>query len=232
MVAKHKLILYLLLLFFCSSCSNYVPLRVKKNFTFCFNPATNYTNSKIQLNGYYVSVEPFERPHYDIKTGKQVSSTLDTLYTNMMFFSNGLVVTRFMGLYCGTCDIESNSQFLIDVSQNKVSETRAFYNGFNWGVYKIDGDTIKLQCVNHQYWPDSYWHLLEHWFLINADGSLVPIKVKDLIGNKVLNEEPIKPVYKFVETNIQLSPDTWLKNKEWFWCNKEKFKAWKKKNKK
>lgn len=89
MVVQHILGLYLLLLFCCSSCSSQVPLRVKRNFTFCFNPATNYTNSKIQIKGYYVSVEPFERPHYDIKTGKKVSSALDTTYTNMIFFSNG-----------------------------------------------------------------------------------------------------------------------------------------------
>lgn len=218
MVIKHIPGFYLLMLFFFSSCISQVPLRVKRNLTFCFNPAADYTNSKIQLNGYYVSVKPFERPHYDIKTGKKVSSTLDTIYTNMMFFSNGLVITGFTGLNCGNCDIESNIQFLIDVSQNKVSETKAFYNGFNWGVYKIDGDTIKMQCVNHQYWSNPYWYLFEHWFLINEDGSLLPIYSKNLIDNTILNEKPIKSIYNFIETNIQLPSDTWLKNEEWFWC--------------
>ncbi len=75
MVVKQILGLYLLLLFCCSSCSSQVPLRVKRNFTFCYNSATNYTNSKIEIKGYYVSVEPFERPHYDIKTGNRLGST-------------------------------------------------------------------------------------------------------------------------------------------------------------
>ncbi len=156
---------------------------------------------------------------------------MDTIYTNMLFFPDGLVVTGFTGLNCGNCDIESNNQFLKNVSQNKQPETSLFY-GNNWGIYIITDDTVKVQVVNSQSWPNPYWYLFEHWFLINADGSLSPIYSKNLIDNKILNENPIKPIYKFIKTKIQLPSDTWLKKEEWFWCDKEEYKAWKKENKK
>jgi hypothetical protein len=209
-----------------------VPLRVRKNFTLCYDSSTNYSNSKIKLNGYYVNIEPFERPHYDLKTGEKKGSTLDTIYTNIMFFSDGLVIRGFNGLNCGNCDIFSNSQLLFDVSQNKKLETESFYNGFNWGIYTIEGDTIKLHILNHPPRFNPYWHLFEQWYLINNDGSLSPIYSKNLIDGRVSALASItRDTFKFIETNIILPSDTWLKKEEWFWCDKEKYRAWKKERK-
>lgn len=221
-MVKHYL---LLSSFFCfsllNSCKGQVPLRVKENFSECYNFQDKYYDTKIKFSGYYVNVEPFERRHYDSKTGKMFGTTLDTIYANIIFFSDGLVVTGFSGLNCGNCDIETNSQFISDVSQNKVPEKDSFYNGFNWGLYRIFGDTIKIQVVNHPPRFNPYWYLFEHWYLIKKDGTLFPIYSKNLIDDKVLEKTETTISYRHIETNILLPSETWLKKEKWFWCNEE-----------
>ncbi|HRP91178.1 MAG TPA: hypothetical protein PKX92_14205 [Edaphocola sp.] len=195
---------------------------MKKNFTFCYDNATGYSHSTIKLNGYYVNIEPFERVQYDNKTGTKISSVIDTIYNNILFFSDGVVVIGFGGLNCGNCEIQSNNQFLSDISQNKPEEAESFYNGFNWGIYKIDRDTVKLQVVNHPPKFNPYWHLFEYWYLINKDGTLQPIYSKNLIDGRLSKKNQRHPqTYQFIETNLHLKSNTWLKREKWFWCDEK-----------
>jgi len=180
-----------------------------------------------------VNIEPFERPYYDLKTGKKTGTTKDTTYNNMMFFSDGIVVRGFVGINCGNCDIESNNQFLFNISQSNENEKNVFYNGFKWGIFRIFGDTIKMQTVNDQPRFNPYWYLFEQWYLINNDGSLSPIYSKNLIDGRVSAlASKTRDTFKFIETNIILPSDTWLKKEEWFWCDREKYREWKNDNKK
>ncbi|GAB4450519.1 MAG: hypothetical protein OHK0036_09350 [Bacteroidia bacterium] len=208
-------------------------MRVKKNFTFCYDPLTDYSHSKLNFKGYYVRVIPFERPHYDWKTGKKIGSTKDTIYSNMLFFDNGLFVRRFKQVGCGNCDIKSNTEYLWDVKNNKQPSTDLFYTTFVWGLYKIEGNIVKTQSVNRQSWPNPYWYLVEIGYEITDGNTLVQLYSKDLIENKELspNSDDTIP-FQFIETNILLPSDTWLKGEKWFWCDKEEYKKWKREKRK
>ena len=115
-MVRYKLIFSLLLFGCFYSCSNYVPNRIKKNFSYCYQSDLNLSQSKIKFNGYYSYAEIFERTHYNINTGKKELSVLDTSYINIMFFPDGVFVLGFKGIDCGNCDIESNNEFLKNVS--------------------------------------------------------------------------------------------------------------------
>ncbi|HNW98228.1 MAG TPA: hypothetical protein PKK00_07460 [Bacteroidales bacterium] len=214
------------------SCAGIVPIRVKKNFTLCYDSNANNNHSKIQMNGYYMFINNY-RYTYDYNGKLTDTVPCNPTYHRIIFFKDGIVVKgQFGGLKCANCDTETTNQFLKMVSQNKQPETSVFY-GYNWGVYKVIGDTIKMQTVNSQTWPNPYWYLFENWYLINNDSSLSPIYSKNLIDDKeIRGDAEIPKTYKFIETNLQLPSDTWLKKEKWFWCNKEDWKIYiKNKNK-
>jgi len=215
------------LFFIFSACGFRVPSRVKKNFSFCYDSTTYYSNSKLNFNGYYVSSSLFDSPLHDWKTGKTTYEKV-TLHSNIMFFSDGIFINSFIG---GN-DIASSSLFLENVSKNIKLETDIFYNKFKWGMFKIEGDTIKTQFVNRPSLLIAYWHLIEIWYKIRDGNKLEEIYINNSIENKELdqNSKTIEP-FDFIETNFKLNSNTWLKNEKWFWCDDNEYKQWKQKQK-
>ncbi len=221
MLVLNRLVFYISVVFLMNSCSNYVPPRVKKDFTYCFNPALDYSNSKVKFNGYFVKTIPFQRPIYN---NNNTTYELDTIYSNIMFFKNGIFVERFKQLGCGNCDIAENTQFLMEINQDNVTATTSFYDRFNWGIYLVNLDTIKTQSVNHQTWPNPYWNTVEVWYKIVDNETLVEIYGKNLSDNRKLPSFPSDSIsYHFIETNLSIKPDTWLKKEKWFWCDEKEF---------
>lgn len=222
-----RLILCMCVLYCFTACSSQVPLRVRKNFTFCYDSIINYSNSIARLDGYYVKAKPFERIQYDWKTGNKVGAIKDTIYSNIMFFNDGVFVKEFQQLICNNCKgVEDKTSYLKSLENNEHSKTDLFYNGFKWGIYRVEGDIIKTQSVNRQSWPNPYWYLVEVWYKI-SDDRLIEIYSKDLIDDEELVIKVDNIPFDFIETGLILPSNTWLKKEKWFWCDEEQYKEWK-----
>jgi hypothetical protein len=151
----------------------------------------------------------------------------------MMFFADGIFVREFEQLICNSCaDLDDKIQYLRNLENNKEGKVSLFYNSFVWGVYKIEGNTVKTQSTNRQSWPNPYWDLFEQWYLIKENGTLELVYTKNLIDGRYSSEKQnTYDTYDFIETNLNLTSDTWLKNEKWFWCDEEQYKKWKEKQK-
>ena len=230
MVIRNIFGLFLFLFSFCYSCNSQVPLRVRKNFKFCYDTTVNYSQSYIKLNGYYLlKYPPYQIVNYD-NHGIKIVYDKDTTFVNLMFFQDGVFVLG---------ETKSNRTFyeidyLKKIEQKIQPESEQFYNGQYWGIYRIEGDTLKMQYISHQPKYNPYWALTGVWYEMRNENTLKVLYTKDYThdnrGAKTDDENIV--VLEFIETNIQLPSDTWLKKEEWFWCDKEKFNAWKKEKKK
>ncbi|WP_238426164.1 hypothetical protein [Capnocytophaga genosp. AHN8471] len=99
-----------------------------------------------------------------------------------------------------------------------------------YGLYKISGDTIKMMTVNDQVWPNPYWYHSEYWYIISGD-TLKTILDKSYTHDNPTNKvEPMATIH-FIEKNISVTPDVWLKRKKWFWCNSQEYEKYMKKRK-
>ncbi len=221
MVVRFKLCLFFFLACFCHSCNSQVPLRVKKNFKFCFNPTVNYSQSGIKLNGYYILKKPpYKVVNYDNR-GSKIEYSVDTTFSTIMFFQDGVFVLG---------DTKTNRTFyeidyLKKVEQQKLPEYEQFNDGYYWGIYKIAGDTMKLQYISHQTLLNPYWVLIEVWYKMLDENTLKVVYAKDYMHeNKSRDESSIS--LEFVRTDITLRSNTWLKSEEWFWCNEKEYKMW------
>lgn len=215
-------VLFIVSALFLSACASYVPDRVISNFTYCYDSTINYSNSKIKLNGYYLRKEHYVRSIYDKNTGSVIDQIQDTFYNSVIFFKDGVFITEFGGGKCSSCNEELSSGRLRDVAKNKHPETISFYNGSVCGLYRIEGDTIKTQSVNHQTQLNPYWYLLEKWYIIVDSNTIVQCYTKNLIDERGGFSNPNKRLpYRFIETNIELPSDIWLKKQDWFWCDKK-----------
>jgi hypothetical protein len=215
---RFKFVLLIFLISFFCSCTSQVPLRVKKNFKFCYDQNVNYSHSFIKFNGYYIMKhDPFMIEYHDMQ-GNRKERHQDTTFNNIMFFEDGVFVLG---------DTKSNRTFyeidyLKKVEQKKQPESEQFYNWRYWGIYKIDGDMIKLQYISHQPQFNPYWTLIEVWYKILDENTLKVVYAKDYIHENKSHDESIVTL-EFIETNIQLPSDTWLKKEEWFWCDESEW---------
>jgi hypothetical protein len=209
--------------------SSQVPLRVQNNFTFCFDTTKNFIRTKLKFNGYYVKSEPFLRPRYDIKSGI-TNYELDTLYSNIIFFSNGLFAREFQQLVCNKCSsTDDKMRYFYNFDSSLCNYNDLFYNSFRWGVYTIEDNLIKTQSLNRQIWPNPYWYLVEVWYLIDSNLAIRSVYAKDLIeGKELVNEKNSDNVHYFINASLKIPPYTWLQNEKWFWCDAKQYDAWRK----
>lgn len=222
-----KLGLFSLIVCFGYTCNSQVPLRVKKNFKFCYDHTINYSQSFIKYNGYYILKHPpFNVVNYDNR-GKQIDYSVDTTFSTIMFFQDGVLV-------CGNTETHRayyEIDYLKKIEQQIQPETKQFYNAAYWGIYKIDGDTIKLQYISHQPWLNPYWTLIEVWYKMLDENTLKLVYAKDYMHVNKTRDESIIAI-EFVRTDIILPSDTWLKSEKWFWCDEKQYKQWKESRKK
>ncbi len=227
MVIRYRLGVFFLLLCLFQACVSYVPYRIRKNFKYCYDPNVNYSQTKIKLNGYYfIKNNPYivEYPDADGNIKRVIN---DTTFNNIMFFQDGVFV---MG------DTRSDRQFydmeyLKDVEQKIQPYHDQFYDWYYWGLYQIYGDTIKMQFISHQPFLNPYWVLIEVWYKMNEENTLSVVYAENYTHDNTKSSLNEVVFLEFVETNIILPSDSWLKKNEWFWCDKEKFRAWKRSNK-
>lgn len=213
----------------------YVPYRAKKNFIFCYKGKDTEIDSLININGYF---KLGETPGGSYGFGSKIT-IIDTNFTVFMFFNDGVFLTQ-IGDYQYPKNIQ---KYFAEVAENtKYGEKDLFYQAFNWGCYRISGDTIKTQYINHSsvFYPD--WMLTEEWFKVLNRNTLKSIYRQKLYGDYKAQYDFRKNEgnkYTWYEKNYTLYPanfvplsnlpnsDGWLKEKKWFWCNKSDYKSWK-----
>lgn len=210
-------------MFICFSCNGQVPNRIRKNFKYCYNPKISYSQTKINLNGYYVMKHnPYQVLYHDMH-GNKKERLEDTTFNSIIFFQDGIFKLGDTKSYRNYYNLE----YLKKVEQKVQPEYEQFYNWQYWGIYRIVDDTLKLQYVSHQPRFNPYWTLIEVWYVMLDEKTLKAIYTKDFTrDNRVEFKEDIVTL-EFIETNFKLKSDTWLKNENWFWCDEEKYKKWK-----
>ncbi|HPQ08364.1 MAG TPA: hypothetical protein PK995_03985 [Bacteroidia bacterium] len=212
--------------------SDFVPSGIRKNFNYCYSPSVDYTNSFIKFNGYYIFNNPPYESFFTNFFGDTIKLKKDASFQSFMFFKDGFFVAGDNFVHRKYYEKE----FLRKVEQEKQPETKCFSNLYHWGIYRIVGDTIKLQYINH---PAVFasWYSIEVWYKKIDDNTLKVVFAKNYFAtndthrNTRFKEEFIK--VEFIETDITLKSNPWLKKKKWIWCNSNEFKDWKNcKNKK
>lgn len=216
-----SLIWFLLFTAAISSCKNYVPRRVKKSFTLCYDPTANRANSKLRMNGYYLRKNaPYEVVGYG-PNDQAYRYTVDSTFSYMMFFKDGIWVQSRTRSYRDT----NYHSYVQSLSNADNLEGEYFYFFQRWGLYSIEEDTLKVQCVNHNHWPNIYWHFSEVWYLILDEKTLKPIYAKDNMNDGASNIDASETVtLEFIETKGALPSSTWLKRHKWFWCEMDDYK--------
>jgi hypothetical protein len=63
--------------------------------------------------------------------------------------------------------------------------------------------------------------LVEIWYQIKEDGTLVQVYGKGLITKAEFAPSRDDNIpFVFIETDLEIPSDTWLKKQKWFWCPK------------
>ncbi|HRP91176.1 MAG TPA: hypothetical protein PKX92_14195 [Edaphocola sp.] len=228
MVEMFKIGLYFLFTSICFSCNGQVPNRIKKKFNYCYDSKINYSQTKINFNGYYIiKHNPYIISFHDMQ-GNRKERSQDTTFNTIVFFKDGIFTLGNTKSHRDYYDME----YLKRVEQKIQSEYEQFYNWQYWGIYKIVGDTIKMQYISHQPRFNPYWTLIEVWYVMINEKTLKTVYAMDYThDNKAEFKENIVTI-EFIETSLHLKSDTWLKREKWFWCDEKQYKQWKQKQKK
>ena len=221
MVKIFKILLACVLLV---SCADYIPKRVSKNFFYCYDSHTDYSkNSVVKFNGIY---KICYCDSISIECNKNCSSKY------MRFFPDGICATSWRMISKANFEKEllaDNDTLYYYTSEDYAYTVSKNVNEF-YGLYKISGDTIKMMTVNDQVWPNPYWYHSEYWYIISGD-TLKTILDKSYTHDNPTNKvEPMATIH-FIEKNIGVTPDVWLKRKKWFWCNSQEYEKYMKKRK-
>jgi hypothetical protein len=190
-----------------------LPKDLKKDFTNCFEDTANDIRSLIEIDGYYL-MQKLERYYWGPENNYK-----DTFDINMIFYEDGTFVYNFFSKNNYPEDIPG---YLKMVAQN--GDSAPYYSGFYWGIYKLSGDTIVAQYINHTVGV-APWDAREKWFEVINRNTIKSIYVKQI--GKEMSEQEIKNYKesvskclpaKFIPLEIIPPPNCWLKNEEWFWC--------------
>ena len=150
----------------------------------------------------------------------------------MRFFPDGICATSWRMISKANFEKEllaDNDTLYYYTSEDYAYTVSKNVNEF-YGLYKISGDTIKMMTVNDQVWPNPYWYHSEYWYIISGD-TLKAILDKSYTHDNPTNKvEPMATIH-FIEKNISVTPDVWLKRKKWFWCNSKEYEKYMKKRK-
>lgn len=199
-----------------------VPMTIRNQFSFCYE-ANEAELNRFNIQGYYRVL------HVKKKFSKNFELEYDTTFANLLFFNDGTFASEFYN------NIDDMEHLFNEIS--KHGKNSDFFRTGYWGVYIIDGDTLKTQSINHPSALSSTWHAVERWY------KIVDMETIRIIGAKKLGTstgetkttmsfnrraDEIFWEAKFIPQEILPSSDSWLKDEKWFWCNEENYKAWKK----
>ncbi len=145
-----KKVLIILVIFTLTSCAydsmfvKKVPKYLIEGITICY-PQEN-TEKKINLNGFY-SFKSKTKLFYSSQS-KLKFRYVDS-YLNVIFYKNGLLKYNFFPHFSSETEnyFDKMEEYFKLVSE-KGKEQQIFLSGGYWGIYKIQSDTLKIQCFS------------------------------------------------------------------------------------
>jgi hypothetical protein len=228
-----KLVLFICISILCNSCipigfyvHNVRPSYIKKGIT-CYDGKDPNIDSLINISGCYHEIIISKRKDYYFD--KIYETPIDTSWTNIMFFKDGICVANFPNFG----DKNDLSLYFKELGNSLVIKT-SFYKIAYWGKYIISNDTIIVQCVQRPFSSDGApsWYAYEYWYKIIDKNTIQRIYEKPICNksefnykNSILKNMTYLPA-KFIPIDVLPTSDNWVKKKKWFWCNKEDWKAY------
>ena len=169
---------------------------------YCFDGKLSGLGTKINTKGYYSFTETYTKTVTPI-TEQKVSS----YPINCFFFDDGVLIYYF------------NQEAL---------------DGY-WGRYTMHNDTIKAQYIEPP--GGMSWSKTEIWFKIIDRNTIQQLDVDTYVNISHEDSKQNQPsggrrtisLGKFIiQEKLPNSDKSWLKKREWFWCDKNQYRAWKK----
>jgi hypothetical protein len=172
---------------------------------FCYSNSNTNLNKHIKLNGYYEYIH-----EYTTSVGYPAHKSIVRGPISFLFYPNGMFIAEFQ---------KNNSEY------------------YNPGSYIVQGDTIKTL---HTELPSNQTHsLIYTWFKIINDTTLEylafsydkQIDTERIKTFKTSSVEDMLGTFSnahFIQLDTIPNQDIlWIKNKKWFWCNKQQYNYWK-----
>lgn len=210
---KAILVLIIIVILMAGCVTKRLSKEVRVNFTNCINGKNTNIRSLIDIDGYYL-MNQLGRYYWGPENNYK-----DTLAINIIFYEDGTLIDNFFSRFGYPKDIPG---YLKKVVQNGYKDE--FYYGFYWGVYRIEGDTIKAQYINHASGL-APWDACEEWFKVINRKTIVSIYTKrigkSMTEVEVADYEKIisgNTPAKFVPLDVIPPPNCWLKKEKWIWC--------------
>lgn len=201
-----KIVLCGIVIVLTSACSSFkylnnnVPDFIKSNFTLCFENRETGIDSVININGYYK-----QTPCNQIERNKE-GTTASSFSFTMVFLSNG-IFARQCGNFQTTDSLESFT-----------------LNAYEWGLYKVFGDTIVVQYVNHSSGMAT-WNAWEGKYIILNKNTLKQIDINPIHYVSESYQRILRGKWKskfstakFTSLSSKPIPNCWLEKEEWFKC--------------
>ena len=222
---KHALIYILIVLSF-SGCSNTIPNEIKSNFTNCFQKEKSKSESPIELGGYYLLKEA---GRWCSGYGKDMKC-YDTFEVNMLFYPDGTFLDNFFN---PNVEYPGNTKAYLEEVYAAKNDKDPFYEGFYWGSYRINGDTITVQCIHNSSGTMARWIAYERQYKIVNRTTIESIpyghrslynpknKTKAQTNDSSRNYQVRKKGFRaeFVPVSTIPPPNSWLKKQSWMWCD-------------
>ena len=200
-----RLFRYLSLIFFITSCN--IPYYIPESYKHSYKAEIYSFEGILKTNGYYYGEK---------KDNKNFGGQ------SIIFFNDGTT----------TMNIR-----VTEDKQDVLRGNKLYDNPFGWGTFNIkDGIIISNHVFSYGFGP----FFLQSKFKIINDSTLLEIK-QNTNDNIKQDTSYLANINKHVYTlsllkfiPLENKPDSlcWLKEKRWFWCNKEQYKKWKKEQKK
>lgn len=213
-----------------------MPHRIKKELTYCYTNNNSGLDSLLDISGYYSFNQEYSIDRSDSIASKKYRLGVVTCYknicTNILFFKDGIITLGFF-------DYEQQIPEYINEIYKRTQQGKKsqFYNYGYWGKYIIEDGIIKAQLTNRPSPLSATWMPFEVWFKIDNKNTIQLIASRYLHYTKsyqnkshmdlVMLTENDYLSAKFTPLEVELPSNAWLKNRKWFWCNKEEYKKWK-----
>jgi hypothetical protein len=172
--------------------------RTKKVFTNRLEGKTTGLASHLDLHGYFGATQ----------TGRSDS---DTMYFNLLLYEDGTSNYDFQK----SPDFNTYDDYFTSIIEK--GKTDLFYKGLGWGVYRLSGDTIKIQEVSHAANLTARF-TAERWFVIE-DNHTLRLIAQARLGDTLKLPPAERTAYKFYPLSVIPPAIPWLKKEKFFWRN-------------
>ena len=190
----------ILVILICCSCTT-PPLDLRRNLKYCYSGNYNSIDTVLNVDGYYKYVI-YDKEYGDINSA-------------FMLYRDGTVVDGFSG------------DSLLCISNSKKGS-------YYWGNYRIYKDTLRLELIVN-FCKACAWSGHEVLYKIIDKNTLKKLQTKELRHSKEYRQQSVRyyndnncSIVKFNPLTHRKDSTFRFKKYEWFWCDKEKWRQYKK----